>query len=246
MSLTSFGAALLDPDAPTPTGLTDPAGRPAGRRFSVYRNNVAVGLTAALETGFPVIRKLVGDNFFTAMAGVYLRGHPPQSPLMMFYGESFAGFLATFPPVSHLPYLPDIARLESALRRSYHAADAVPLTMDRIAGLPPDELMAAGFRLAPALQILQSAHPVHSIWAANTQGEPLPPNAGPQAVVVLRPEFDAHPYRLGPGGFDFIAALQAGRGLGQAIDAAGPAFDLSATLALLVQGGALIQTETAR
>ena len=59
----SFTEALLTPEHPVPDGLIDPAGRPAGKRFDVYRNNVAVSLTGALETAFPVIRKLVGDVF---------------------------------------------------------------------------------------------------------------------------------------------------------------------------------------
>lgn len=110
----AFHAALMDAARPVPEGLRDPAGRPAGKRFDVYRNNVAVSLTRALETGFPVLRKLVGAEFFSAMAGVYLRTHPPTSPLLQQYGQDMPGFLRGFPPAKSLPYLPDIARLELA------------------------------------------------------------------------------------------------------------------------------------
>ena len=48
----AFAAALMDPTQPAPEGLRDPFGGPAGKRFDVYRNNVAVSLTEALETGF--------------------------------------------------------------------------------------------------------------------------------------------------------------------------------------------------
>ena len=108
MSLnTAFTHGLLRPEAPVPTGLCNPDGSAASKRFDIYRNNVAVGLTEALRTGFPVLRALVGDEFFTAMAGVYLRAHPPSTPLMMYYGEAMPSFLAGFAPVAHLPYLPD-------------------------------------------------------------------------------------------------------------------------------------------
>jgi hypothetical protein len=126
MSQQEFRTALLDPEHPVPSGLTDPQGRPAGRRFNVYRNNVSVSLTEALRQAFPVVQKLVGEEFFTAMAQEHLRAHPPASPLMMFYGEAMPAFLSAFPPVAHLPYLADVARLELALRASYHAPDAVP------------------------------------------------------------------------------------------------------------------------
>ena len=39
---TAFTTALLDHAIPAPAGLTNPFGGPAGKRFDVYRNNVAV------------------------------------------------------------------------------------------------------------------------------------------------------------------------------------------------------------
>ena len=97
----AFVSALFAPDAPVPEGLSDPEGRPAGKRFDVYRNNVAVSLTEALLTAFPVVAKLLGDANFRSVAGVYLRQHPPQSPLLMFYGEEMPGFLEAFPLHNH-------------------------------------------------------------------------------------------------------------------------------------------------
>ena len=94
MSQREFRNALLSPDLPPPPGLTGPDGRPAGRRFEVYRNNVAVSLTDALRLGFPVVRTLLGDDFFTALAHEFLRAHPPVSPILMLYGAALPDFLA--------------------------------------------------------------------------------------------------------------------------------------------------------
>lgn len=127
MTETEFVAAVLDPSRPVPGFLVRPDGHPPTKRFAVYRNNVAVGLTDTLQTDFPVVRKLVGEAFFDAMAGEFLRRHPPQSRIMMLYGDAFADFLARFPPVANLGYLPDVARLDQALRESYHTADADPI-----------------------------------------------------------------------------------------------------------------------
>ena len=95
-----FLPALLDPKSTVPVGLTDAAGHAAGSRFDVYRNNVSVSLTEALATGFPVIEKLVGEAFFTAMAGVFLRAHPPRSPVLARWGDAFPGTNQTFTPSS--------------------------------------------------------------------------------------------------------------------------------------------------
>lgn len=241
MDQTAFRLALLDAETPAPPGLIDPQGRPAGKRFAVYRNNVAVGLSSALETGFPVLRKLLGDEFFAAMAGVFLRAHPPTSRLMMLYGVEMPAFLASFPPVAHLPYLPDVARLELALRQSYHAADHRTVAANALATLPPDQLMSTRLRLAPAVSVLQSAWPIHAIWQANTTSDAPAPVMRAEDVLILRPEFDPMPHLLGPGAAAFITALQAGQTIEAAAETAGHQHDLAASFALLISGGAIVE-----
>ena len=235
---TTLRAAILDPAAAVPPGLADGAGRPAGRRFSVYRNNVAVSLTEALEAAFPLIRKIVGETFFRAMAGVYLRAHPPGSPLMMFYGQQMPDFLASFPPVAHLPYLPDVARLELALRESYHAADAATLPPEALAALSPDALEAARLRLAPALRLIPSRYPLHDIWVVN-RGNAAGIGATAQACLVTRPDFDPAVDPLSPGAAAILAALLAGTPLGAAARE-GAAEDLPALLTLLISRRAIV------
>ena len=244
MNEAAFRAALLDPALPVPDGLTDPQGRPAPRRFAVYRNNVAVSLRDALCDGFPILRRLLGPVFFDAMAGVFLRLHPPQSRLLWQYGEAMPSFLGGFAPVAHLPYLPCVARLELALRESYHAADADPVVPEDLAAIPPERLMRARVRLAPSLRLVASDWPIHGIWQTHAQAAP-PPAMAAQAVVVLRPQHDPAPRLLAPGGAAFVAALQAGQRVAQAIEAAGPDHPLSATLTLLLAGGAIVGIEEA-
>lgn len=237
-----FARAILDPSLAAPTGLTNPDGAQASKRFDVYRNNVAVSLTEALETGFPVIRKLVGAEFFKAMSGVYLRQHPPTSQLMMFYGQDLPAFLTGFQPVQHLPYLPDVARLELALRQSYHAADAEPLPPETLQTLAADRLMGARLVFAPAMVLIRSRWPVHGIWRMNTEEAAPKPGTAGENVLVTRPEFDPVLSTLAPGGGTFLARLIAGARFSEALDAATeqvPEFDLTATLGVLFAGAAI-------
>ncbi len=238
-----FTAAMLDPAQPVPEGLTDPLGRPAGKRFDVYRNNVAVSLTEAMQVAFPVVLKLVGDEFFKAMAGVFLRLHQPRTPLMMHYGQAFPEFLERFEPVQDLRYLPDVARLELALRTVYHAADAVPVSPETLQRLPSGRLMSTRLILAPALALVRSAWPVHAIWRANMVDDAPQPEMRAEDVLITRPEFDPVQTLLPPGGALFIAGLQAGDTLGAALGKAtaqAPNFDLTQPLGALISGRAIV------
>lgn len=233
-----FSSALLDPASDVPNGLIDPHGRPAGRRFSVYRNNVAVSLTDALQKAFPVIHKLVGEQFFNAMAGVFLRAHPPTSPLLMFYGEEMASFLEMFDPVKNLPYLPDIARLEVAIRQSYHASDSTGMDPNALQAIPAEQLMALRFTFAPSLKIVPSDWPIHGIWTANMNGGAAP-KMQPETAVITRLEFDPKVSVITTATGRLLSLLMKGRTLGDAMEIAGEAADLAGLLGLLLSQKAI-------
>ncbi|MBR0556538.1 putative DNA-binding domain-containing protein [Ciceribacter sp. L1K23] len=238
-----FAAALTDRESPVPEGLTSWTAPRPERRFGVYRNNVRVGLTGALASRFPATERIVGADFFAAMAGEYVAADPPRSPLLLTYGDGFADFVAGFEPVAGLPYLPDVIRLEAARSRAYHAADAAPLVPERLAAIPPERLGDIRLQPHPSTAILRSPHPVVTIWAMNAEGgtpHPVETWIGEDALVV-RPAMLVEVHRLPPGGATFLSALAEGEQLGMAATLAmaeTDQFDLTRNLAGLLTTGA--------
>ncbi|MEM1065084.1 MAG: DNA-binding domain-containing protein [Pseudomonadota bacterium] len=244
---TAFADAVLDSRAPVPPGLTNPDGAPAAKRFDVYRNNVVLSLIDALGTAFPVVKKLLGEAGFNTLAQVFVRAHPPRSPMLMFYGEALPRFIEGFEPLAKLGYLPDIARLEQALRESYHASDAAPIDPTALASLSPDALTATRMTLAPSARLIRSPWPIHAIWRFNMEPGAPKPSMAAEDMLVLRPEFDPVPIRLSPGDAAFLTATQAGRPIGTAFEAAlgeQAEFDLTALLGVLLGHGAITELET--
>jgi hypothetical protein len=240
-----FAAALLDPDVAVPDGLVAWNGSDPARRFAVYRNNVTSALTDVLADSFPVTQQLVGEEFFRAMARIFLRGSPPRSPLMTGYGEGFPAFVADFAPAREVPFLADVARLEWLRLRALHAADAATLMPDDVARAlaDPDRLPGLRLRVHPAAGVIRSTYAVISLWAAHHgvgRLDDIDPFR-PESALVVRPAIDVEVVRLPPGGDRFVVALADGFSLGEAADAAGasPDFNLAATLALLIRHGAL-------
>jgi hypothetical protein len=168
-SLDAFAYALLDATQPVPQGLKAWNGSDVATRFAVYRNNVAHGLSNVLADTFPALKALVGDEFFAAMARVFVLENPPISPLMHCYGEGLCRWLEAFEPAASLPYLPDIARLEWARLYALHAADANPLAPEALVALveDPDRLAKASLVTHASLRVVESAFPIVSVWAAH-------------------------------------------------------------------------------
>ncbi|MCG7494422.1 DNA-binding domain-containing protein [Thalassobius sp. Cn5-15] len=238
MSLTAFNDALLDPTADRPEGLSDSAGRPAGKRFDVYRNNVTVSLREALEAGFPATARLLGEQNFTAIATGYLRANPPSSPLMMLYGGGFPRYISNVPALAKLGYLRDVARLEYAMRQSYHAEDAPELAADKLAALAPEQLYNARLAFAPATQVVLTEWPIHAI-RAKALGETAenPPGVA-QPTLVTRPEFDPILTPLPAEQADLLAELMRNKTLAEA-STMHPTADLGTLLGTLLATKAL-------
>jgi hypothetical protein len=234
-----FAKSLLDRTVPLPTDIRGASRRRADRRFAVYRNNVASGLANALATRFPVVKQLVGDEFFRAMAHVYATAELPRSPIMLYYGETFPAFIDDFAPARPVPYLGDIARVEMARGRAYHAADATPLDPAAFAALSPDQLIETAVRLHPSLSIITSSHPIYSIWHMNRDPVRFTP-ASPwakEAVLVARPRLKVRTQRITHGDAAFIHALATGSTMAEAVIAARdavPAFSAPESLAVLI------------
>jgi hypothetical protein len=249
----TFAAALLTPDLPCPAGLRAWNGSDPSARLAVHRNNVVSSLIDAVADTFPVARELVGDEFFRAMAAVFVRQHPPSSRVLAHYGSEFADFVDAFEPARTVAYLADVARLEWARVLAYHASDADPLTADMLGATmsSAEDLGALQLVCHPSISVMVSEYAIVSLWAAH-QGDgdlsAVDP-AVPESALVVRPGLDVLVLRLPPGAARFVIALQAGEGLADAAAlAAGEAadFDLPDVLALLMRHGALISVQLPR
>jgi Putative DNA-binding domain len=241
-----FAEALLDPTRPTPPGLHGPDREPSPRRFAAHRNNVVVGLTNALAVAYPAVCRIVGEEFFRAMARVYVQSEPPASPVLLDYGAKFSSFIARFEPAGSLPYLPDIARIERAWTEAYHAPESVPLAPQAFAAVPNDRVAEIRLALHPSLRVVRSAFPALTVWRMNVgDGVPGPVDleAGGEDALIVRPLADVEVRSMPPGGAELIASLANRQSLAEAAASAISAdrsFDLSANLAALIGAGVFV------
>lgn len=204
-----FAQALLsrEPVKDVPVFIGEPSRVEAG--LAVYRNNIRSALSKALAAKFPVVEKLVGEEFFKFLAHEYFHAHPPASQLIMNYGDALPAFLENFEPASSAPYLADIARLEIAWLESYHAPDAAPLAPEALTAAIGDSPTQLRFDLHPSLRLVASQWPVASIWRHNKAHETPPPATfdGAESVLIVRPARDVVVSAIAPGVFVAIRAL---------------------------------------
>jgi len=196
---------------------------PGARLVQIYRNNTFASLTAALEAVYPVVFRLVGEGFFRYAADTYIHAHPSTSGNLHDFGGRFAAFLAAFPPAANLPYLPDVARLEWAYHRVFHAADHPPLPLEELALVPPAQHGQLVFGLHPATRLLESDYPVLRIWQVNqpdAADQPVDLGEGGDRLLVFRRALDIEFKRLSAGELRLLRAFSVERSFAEASAAA--------------------------
>lgn len=216
----------------------------AHRRLAIYRNNVLLSLRRLLERTFPASRRLLGREHFAQIATAFVRAQPPEHPQLITYGASFPDFLGRFSECTNIDCIADVARLEWAREEAYYAADASPLSAADLAAIPVERYPALRFRLHPSLRLIRSQGPVHTLWLIGTatreEIHPPPFDAGPEQVLVVRPEMTVVTRPIAAADLILVEALGQGIPLAQAAaraQATAPGFDLEAALASHLAGG---------
>jgi hypothetical protein len=204
-------------------------------RLRIYRHHYKISLTEALKAVYPAICRLVDERFFDYAAHEYIQAHPPRRPCLHEYGESFAGFLAAFPPCRALVYLADVARLEWRINASLHAPAEPPLAIDAFREVAMSDYPRLVFRLLPSLAYLESPWPIDHIWSGREEAVDL--GEGGCRLEIRQRGDEVVFTRLDEPHFVLRRALLAGERLESAVAgalAADPHFDLAMALRRLL------------
>jgi uncharacterized protein (UPF0276 family) len=233
-----FGAALFDA-AHAPALAPILKGAPA--RLAIYRGNLGAHWSRALASNYPVLRQLVGVDFFEALARAYGCAHPSLDPDLNRFGAALPAFLESFAPVATLPYAPDLARLEWLVHEARYASDAeVEAAPGRdpaaiLQTLTPEAFEAARAGLHPALRLYASTWAAPALWLAHESPDAVFPAAMDVSshARVLRARWQVEVKAIGAAEHAALACLAAGETFGAAFDAAfalDEDFDLGACL----------------
>jgi hypothetical protein len=246
-----FAAALAESGAAAallPALVTDDAR--VLERLALYRGNVSAAWEKALANAYPVVRALVGEEFFGGLARAYGRAHPSISGDLNRFGARLGQFIDAFEHTRSLPYLGDVAALEWSVHAAHYAADPVAVTRERIGALPPGELLTTRFALHPACAWLRSRFPVASIWLAHqpqaTVGLPDSLDRSELALVV-RPRWRVEVLSSSAGELAALARLREGADVEDAITAglrAEPEFAFPKALVRWVDCNILVDPKT--
>jgi hypothetical protein len=219
----------------------------AERRFGVYASTVHANFRDALQSTYPAVRRLVGEDYFSQTARQFQRHHPSRSGDLLHCGQEFPDFLAQLHSADAFTYLADVARLEWLIQESLLAAEHAALDLASLARVPPAAYDGLCFELHPSLRLFESRYPTLAIWEVNVGSDAEPPTIDLRSdgdlIAIVRHRLQLRFHRLSAGEHCFLRAFTHGECFSAAVDcgaAADAAFDASLALQRFVAAEAVV------
>ncbi|MBX3023892.1 putative DNA-binding domain-containing protein [bacterium] len=146
--------------------LAVPPGVAPRERVAVYVDGYPARLQDALREQFPAIARLIGPARFHALVHRYLGAARLPSYNLNDAGAELSAMLRDDRLAAELPFLPDLAALEWAVARAFHAPEEPPLTPSALAALTPEAVLGGRIRFQPSVAVRASRWPIRALWEA--------------------------------------------------------------------------------
>jgi hypothetical protein len=156
----------IDIDALNITGPFSPE-----QLLGLYRNNFYMSFRDYLQVCFPSVEALVGDEFFEQLTKAFTKDKSLESASIEFYGEQFAGYIASCEQTKSLPYLADVARFDWAIDRAKSVIEFEEFSFTDLAQLNEQQQLDIVFSVLPNTLLMATQSPVFDIWCGIQKGD---------------------------------------------------------------------------
>lgn len=209
-------------------------------RLDVHRQTIIENLVNSLRIIYPGIWKLVGEKCAKGIAKSYIHENDnlPKNGSMLDLGHNFAEYLAQFPSVKHLRYLPDYAKMEWAHYQAYHARLAGNVSFEDLANYDEDSLNDAIFYFNHSVHFISSRFNLENIRevAENPDADSISLAETRSYYVLFQKAGRVSMIALAVNDWLFLSALYAGKKFGITANefVKDSSFDLACTIQLMI------------
>jgi hypothetical protein len=201
---------------------SDQASNEAALRMAVYQNNYAHSLREALKDSYPVVLRLIGEDFFHALAMEFIQSNPPQQASLQSYGLEFIKFISEHEQCQQLPFLTDIAHIEYLYIQCFHGPEQEAINLNHLLAEEENDLPNVVFTAHPNVHMISSDYPSLDIWYANLEDEVAEINLDecvPSRILIYRnDELQVETVQLNDMAYAFCHHLVMGQSISEAWD----------------------------
>lgn len=138
----------------------------ATTRLGIYANAYRLRLLEALDTDYPGLHTIAGDEEFERIGRAYIDAHPSTFRSLRWFGDRMSEFLRTSEPYCQYPVFAEMAAFEWAMSDAFDAADSPLASVENMAAIAADAWPASRFTPHASLRRLDLHWSVPTVWKA--------------------------------------------------------------------------------
>jgi hypothetical protein len=191
-------------------------------RVGIYQRMYLLRMVEALQSDYPGLQHVLGDDAFFGLVRDYVQQHPSTSFTLNRLGDHLPAFVAQAAGVPRRGFCHDLARLEHAVTLVFDAEETPALAEAEIAAVPAEAWAGARLQTLAAFRLLACRYPVNayltSVWEDRHDHPPM--KRQDTWVAVYRRSYEVWRMDLTKPAHDLLGDLAGGASLGDAVAAA--------------------------
>lgn len=178
--------------------------------LEIHRQRRFAVLIRCLLGVYPLVKSLVGADFFQILTRSYIEHYPSRSGNLYEFGEYMSEFIAEFQPLKNMAYLIEVARFEWLCHTLLCAPNASASSADLRVIIENTDANKLSLCLHPAAQVRRFYYPILRIIEKCEQqhDEAIDMHAGGDHLLIIRHQFNIALIPLTVGEFVFLDAIQ--------------------------------------
>ena len=143
----------------------------AQQRIRIYQNAYRSRLFSTMDSDYPTLGSLLGDDLYNPLVNAYIDQHPSNSPSLNNFGAKLPAFIHTFEPICHQDIVIELCDFEWQLRQTFNAKSAKPLLPEYLQTIPDTNWPALTFKFTPGFAIKYFKANTCEVWKALKEGD---------------------------------------------------------------------------
>lgn len=189
---------------------------PAVTRLQIYSDAYRLRLIEALQTSYPVLAQLLGEESFARIGRQYLAKYPSRHFSARWFGDRLDEFLRDSEEYAAQPWLAEMAEWEWKIAAAFDAEDAAAITTDRLATIALEDWPELRFTFHPSLRRVALHTNVVAIAKAVEESTMLEGvTESPSEWLIWRPELTVRYRPLEAAEAAALDALLSGANFGE-------------------------------
>ena len=136
------------------------------QRVSIYKNAYHARLVGVIDSDFPCLSKLLGDELYDPLCQAYISAHPSHQPPINNFGAQLPEFIRHFEVLKNQAIAIELCDLEWQLRTTFDAKNSVALPADYLQSIPSEKWPELTFMLSHGFNLRYFTMNTIEVWQA--------------------------------------------------------------------------------